>query len=125
MNWFWTLLPDEALPLVIAGAGLALLIGIITRKVAFHFIGMILLSLLLAPFIESFMSEIPLPITLLIMVLLGLSLLRGIASIFLGKEAASHLVGSLAADAVRLVLKALFLPFRLLWWCLREGSNRH
>ncbi len=39
MQWFWALLPDEALPLVVVAIGLLLTVGVIKRQAAMSILG--------------------------------------------------------------------------------------
>lgn len=100
----WGLIPDEAIPLLIVGAAmLSMLMG---RRVL-GFVVPLLLSLFLAPFVETLMASLPAWLTLLMFAVLGMALLRGAIALFLGERAAGHLVGALATDVVHLVLKGL------------------
>jgi hypothetical protein len=118
----WMLLPDGLLPLVIAGIGLALMVGLLNRSAAFGLLGMLLLFAILSPIIEGVMGELPPWITVIIMAVVVLALLRGVASFVLGSRAADHMVGILAADLVRLTLRLLILPFRALGGLVRLVS---
>ena len=108
----WMLLPDGALPLVIAGIGLALMVGLLSGGAAFRILGILLLFALLSPFVEGVMGGMPPWVGLILMAIIALALLRGAASLVLGRRAADHMVGILAADCVRLALRLLLLPFR-------------
>lgn len=46
-------------------------------------------------------------------VIIGLIALQGFASLIIGKDAANTMVGSLAADLVRFVVKSIIFPFKL------------
>jgi hypothetical protein len=120
MSALWMLLPDEAMILVIAGIGLALILGLINRKAAMGIMGTIILSLLLAPFLDSLFQLLPLWLLLLILFAVGISLFRGIASLFLGDRAASHMIGILAADCIKFFFRMLFFPFRFVYWIFRR-----
>lgn len=109
---WWAMLPDELLLLVIVGIGLALMVGLLSRSAAFGLIGMLLLFALLGPFVEGIMGDMPPWVGLIILVVVILALLRGVASVVLGRRAADHMVGILAADCVRFAFRLLFLPFR-------------
>lgn len=119
----WMLLPDGALPLVIAGIGLALMVGLLSGGAAFRILGMLLLFALLSPFVEGVMGGMPPWVGLILMAIIILALLRGVASLALGKRAAAHMVGILAADLVRLALRLLFLPFRAVGGLVRLVSG--
>lgn len=108
MRWsaLWTLLPDEALPLVIMVAGLMMVIGF--RRAGLSLLGLALLTPILAPFVEALIAELPPWVSLIILILVGFSLLRGLSVLLIGPRATDHMVGSLAADIVRPVASLLF-----------------
>ncbi|MEM2001034.1 MAG: hypothetical protein QXT77_00110 [Candidatus Methanomethylicaceae archaeon] len=116
MSWLWFLLPDEALPLLIIGIGLALMIGLMRLRAALSLIGLFLFFSLLSPFVEALLVELPAWILLLILAWVGLAILRGLATLFLGRGAADEMVGTLAAH---LVIVILLLPVRILRWVFR------
>jgi hypothetical protein len=122
MGWgaLWMLIPDEALPLIIAGIGVTLMLGFISGRGALMLIlSLVLLPPLLAPFIEGILGELPPWMSLLILAVLGLAILRALVGILLGQRAADTMVGSLAADLVRLSVSFLLFPFRVVGWGLR------
>jgi hypothetical protein len=108
----WMLLPDGVLPLVIVGIGLALMVGLLNRSAAFGLLGMFLLFALLGPIVEGVMGGMPPWVGFFVFAVVILVLLKSIASLVLGRRAADHMVGILAADLVRLAVRILLLPFR-------------
>jgi len=50
MSLLVAFLPDQAFVLVFAGVGLALIVGLLSRRAAFNILGGVVLLLLLAPF---------------------------------------------------------------------------
>lgn len=125
MRWgtLWMLLPDEALLLLMVGVGIALILGLLTGRTAIGVLALLILFPILAPFVEALFGTLPAWVSLLILVIVGLSILRGLASLFIGGRAADHMTGILAADVVRLIVLCLFLPFRLVGWIFRTFSN--
>ena len=123
MSWLWFFLPDEALPLIIVGLGIALILGLLTGRAVLGILGLILLLPMLSPFVEGAIGALPPWISLLILVIVGLAILRGLAALFIGARAADTMVGTLAADVVRIVVACLFLPFRMAGWIFRAISN--
>jgi len=113
----WALLPDEALPLVVVAAGLMMILGF--RQAALSILGMVLLFPILAPFVEALFGELPPWVSLVILAFIGLAILRGLAALLIGQRAADTMVGSLAADVVRIVVGTLFFPLRVAWWAFR------
>ncbi len=100
----WGLIPDEAIPLLIVGGAL---LSIFVGRRVLGFVIPLLLSLLLAPFLEALVASLPWWLTLLMLLALGLALVRGALALFLGERATGHLVGSLATDVVRWGLRML------------------
>ncbi|HZT32754.1 MAG TPA: hypothetical protein VFA33_22895 [Bryobacteraceae bacterium] len=124
MQWLWMFLPDEAMILVIALIGLGLMVGLLRLRSAGQLLGGIVLMLLLAPFIESFVGSLPSWVSFLLLVWIGWAMIRALIRFILGARAADHMVGILAADAVRglfgVVFFVLALPFRLAGWLFRR-----
>jgi len=116
----WWLLPDEAMPLVIVGIGLAMILGLIAGRAAMGLLAILLITPLFAPFIEAAIASLPPWLALLILASIVLAFLRGVASLFLGRAAAAHMTGSLAADLVRFTVLACFLPLRIVAWLVRR-----
>lgn len=125
MRWgaLWTLLPDEALPLLIVGVGLAMIVGLLRGRAALNILLMILLIPVLAPFVEALMGALPPWLSLIILAAVGLSILKGLATLIIGSRAADTMVGSLAADLVRLAVRILIFPLQVLGWALRAVNN--
>jgi len=124
MRTLWLWLPDEAMVLVIAGIGLALMFGFIRGRAAMALLGTVILTLLAGPFIDALLDTLPGLVILLLVLFVVLALFRGVLSLFLGERAAAHAVGILAADVMRAGFRLLFLllllPFRILWWAFRR-----
>lgn len=124
MQWLLMFLPDQAMVLVIAAIGLALMIGVLRLRSAGQILTGLILTLLLSPFIESFISLMPTWINLLLLLGIGWELVRALFDFVLGPRAADHMIGILAADVIRGLFRtvwlALTLPFRFLGWVLRR-----
>jgi hypothetical protein len=110
------LLPDDALVLVIMGVGFALMIGLLSRGAAFRILGTVLLLVALGPMLDPLIDLIPWWAQILILAGIALAVLQALAAVFIGRLAAAHMVGILAADVVRFVFRALFAPVR---WVFR------
>lgn len=126
MQWLIMFLPDEAVVLVIAAIGFALMIGILRLRSADQILASLILMLLLSPFIESFISLLPSWINLLLLLGIGWALVRALFNFVLGQSAADHMIGILAADVIRGLFRAVWfaltLPFRFLGWVLSLGG---
>jgi len=119
MSWIWMFLPDEFLVLVIAGIGLAVILQIMRIRAAAAMIGGIILLLLLSPFVDSLVGLMPSWMLALVMLCILVMILKQSIQFLIGRDAAEHMVGSLAAEAVKGLFKLLLLPFRLVWFLLR------
>ena len=126
MRWslLWTFLPDEALPLLIAGVGLAMLLGLLRGRAALGLLALLFLAPVMGAVVEALLAQLPPWLAWMLLAGLGLALLRGLAALLLGPRAADTMVGSLAADLVRLAVRMLCLPLRLVWWVVRLGASR-
>lgn len=117
MRWIWILLPDEFMPLAIAGIGLALILGIIGLRKAASLIGGICLLLITAPFFDALFDALPGFLFLLMVPIFFVMVIGWLGRSVLGERAFGHMVGSLAADVVRF---AFLFPFRLLGLLFRR-----
>ena len=115
------LLPDEMLPLLLPVVAIGLIIGVATGRTVMTVIGLLIFLPVIGGIAEGILGAMPPWISLLILVIIGLSLLRGLAALFIGQRAADTMTGHLAADVVRIVVVCLFFPFRLVGWFLRNG----
>jgi vacuolar-type H+-ATPase subunit I/STV1 len=108
------LLPEELLPLLLVGAGLCLILGL--RSLATG----LAVAAIAAPFIGviagAVLEQLPWFVVLAVLVFAVLSMFRAASNLLLGRAATDHVVGDLAADAVRFVIK---LPLRLVGWTAR------
>lgn len=111
----WLLLPQEALPLLlIVGAFLVMFRMVSRRRVLGAMICFVLLPLF-SPIIEVLFDALPVWVSLLFLMGMVFWCFRAIATTVLGRGAAEHMMGSLAADIVRFLVKAACLPIRLVW----------
>lgn len=124
MRGLWVLLPDELLPLVVVGVGLALMLGLVRTRAAFGLIAGILLVIILTPFISPALDWLPSWLLLLLGCWLALYLFRSFFALLIGPRATDEMVGEIAADVVRAVFRGAFwlaaLPFRIAAWMLRR-----
>lgn len=121
MRNLWLFLPDDAMPLLLVGVGLALLLGFIRPRQALGLVLGIVLVLLAGPLLDALFQALPLWLLILVLVWLGLYLFRSLLAIFIGERAAAEAVGSLAADVIRFGFRLLFLPARILWRAMRKA----
>jgi len=103
--------------LVIAAAGICLIIGVLSPRKAKAWIGYVVLLLITAPLVDVFMGWLPGGLLIVLTVAAAWMFVRFIAEALLGREGAAHMMGILAADVVRaafrLVLFLAIAPFRL------------
>lgn len=110
----WSLLPISAMPLVIIGLGLAVIAGLIKPRSAGSIIGFLVASILLAPFFQALFDSLPWWVCLVLTIVFILSVLKAAARLMIGGRATDHVVGALTADAIRMFLRGLLFPFRVL-----------
>jgi hypothetical protein len=119
----WLLVPEEALGLVLVAAIFALMFGLMRGRSFVGLVALIVFLPTLALVIEHVLGALPPWVALLVLVAVGLSIIRVLASLVLGARAADNMIGILAADVVRLALVCAFVPFRLLARAARFGLN--
>jgi len=101
------------LALVIAGIGIAIILGMLPRK-GLSVIGAIVLWIILTPFIESLFSALPLWVTLLVMFVVAMHIVRVVLSFVFGDEAAGHILGGIVLAAFKLTVRIVFFPIKCL-----------
>ena len=114
MRLIWNLLPDSAMPLVIVAAALLLMVGVISRRKAFAVVGGVVGCLAMGPYIDMFLRFLPWWVSPLLLVAFAVSVSRLAPDLILGKHAADHTIGILAADLIRNAFQLLLFPFRML-----------
>ena len=103
----FALMPNGFLPVLLVFLGLALILGLVSRKNAFSFIKIIIIFALLSPFIASLFKSLPMWIVILIVVAVILSAAKGVLNLLFGKEATGEFLGHILYDL-------FMLPFRLI-----------
>lgn len=119
----WLLLPEELMGLVLVVAVFALMFGLMRGRTFLGIAALIALLPVVALAVEAVLAELPPWVALLVLVAVGLAMLRAVASLILGGRAADTMVGTLAADVVRLAVIVIFLPFRLVGRAARAAFN--
>lgn len=109
--WFF---PQELIVLLIVGAALCLILGL--RKVAGSLFMAGILMTIVPPFLEPLLSSLPWWVLVLGAGFFLLAMFRQISSLLLGRSAANHMVGVLAADLVKALI---FFPATVLRWVIR------
>ena len=117
MSVIWALLPDEFMPLVIAGIGLAMILGLLRLRKAAALIGGICLMLLTAPLFDALFDALPSWLFVLMIPILIIVVIRWLVRLVIGQRAADHMIGSLAADLVR---ATIVFPIRLIGLIFRR-----
>jgi hypothetical protein len=116
-------LPNEFMVLGIVLIGFGLMVGLLTLRRAAALLGFVVLLMVTGPFVDSLLDTLfalaPWWLLLLLGILMVFSLLGAVSRMLIGRRAADHMVGTLAADVVRFGFKMAFglvaLPFRLLF----------
>lgn len=110
------LIPDQWLPIILMGAGLAWILG--ARKVAGAMAIFAVLSLILPPLLAPMIQTIPRWLLWVLLIYLGLmipfaaiSVLQALVTPALGNRTASEAAGRWAADVGRIIFTA---PFKLI-----------
>jgi hypothetical protein len=119
----WLLLSEEALGLVLVVAAFALMFGLMRGRAFLGLVALIVLLPTMTLLVEEILGQLPPWVVLVVVVVVGLAILRGLASLVLGTRAAETMVGSLAADVVRLAVMLMILPVRMLARVARAGLN--
>lgn len=116
-------LPEEALPLLIAAGGIAVILG--ARRLGGALVALAIGLAVLPVLLEPLFSAMPGPLLALVLVVLfagmAFALLRGFSKLMIGERATDHMVGTLAADVVRGTVVG---STRLLWRGLRGAGRR-
>jgi len=116
-------LPSEFMGLCIVLIGFGLMVGLLTLRRAAALLGFVFLLIVTGPFVDSLLDTLfalaPWWLLLLLGIMLVFSLLGALSRMLIGRRAADHMVGTLAADVVRFGFRMAFglvtLPFRLLF----------
>lgn len=124
----WTILslliPQEALLPVLVLAGILTIAGL--RRFAGALVVFVLamaFAPMFEPVVEAFVAGLPDWALVLVVIGFALAVLRVLAGLFLGANAADQMVGTLAADVVRFFLLLPFRGFRVLLRFLINGGN--
>jgi hypothetical protein len=111
----WLLLPPEALVLVLIGGAFLVMFRLVSVRAVLGAVVFLALLPVFAPIIEAVFSLLPAWLSLVLLAAIGIWFLQAVATFILGRGAAEHMAGTLAADLVRIVVLATLFPFRLLW----------
>ncbi len=113
-----SLVPDSMKVLVIVALGLCLIVGVISVRKAMRYLGYLVLVVIAAPFYGVLFKMLPGWLVVAVVLIVTWRALRFVAEALLGREAAAHMMGILAADVVRSVFRGgvalAALPFRML-----------
>lgn len=126
MHLLWFLLPDELLPLVIIGVGLALIVGLLRPRAVFAILSSVVLLVVAAPLVGELFDALPSWVALVVLVFIVLGVIRSVFALLIGSGATDHMVGYLAATSLLFLLS---LPFRFVAALIRafriEPVGRH
>ena len=107
-------LPDNAIPVLMVLAGLALVLQM--PKLAMSLFTFSMMMILLPVFLEPFLDFLPAWALTGLLILFWLSVPFTIIYLIIGREAFAEMTGTLAADVVRFFF---LVPFRVLGGILR------
>lgn len=111
-----TLVPDEALPMLVAVATIGAVLGFIRPNTVFGLLALMTLFPLLAAVVISALGPLGAPMLLLLVPLAALAALRAILGFFIGARASDHVIGKLAYD----LLKVPYLVARAITQAMRR-----
>jgi hypothetical protein len=118
-NLLLTFLPDSALPLIIAGAGLLIMLGLVRPRTAFGFVGVFVVTIITTPFVEALFAGLPMWLTLIIIIVGIFWIGRTLLEALLGEHAAGHVIGILFVAATIGVFRLSIAPLRILVRAIR------
>ena len=113
-------LPDEATPIILVLLLVGVVAGFVRFRILLGFVLLVAFTPLLGELFDLLLQAIPWWLVLLTVGGIVMWVVRSAMALLIGSEAASHAVGALAAEAVKLCFKALLLPFRLCGWLYRR-----
>lgn len=90
----------------------ALMFGVLSRRTVGRAIVALIMIALLVPFLPLLVREMPRWVGVVVIGWLFIAFLRAIATLFVGRGAGAVMIGTLAADAVRALVRAAFAPSR-------------
>jgi len=102
LNFILTMLPAAALPLVVTICGLLIMIGIVKPRTALGVIGLFVLSIAAAPFIEEWFADQPVWVPVVITLCLVVWAVRTLMEFMLGERAAGHVMAAAVIGLFRL-----------------------
>ena len=114
LNLLLALIPDSALPLIVAGAGLAIVLGLVKPRTAFGFIGSFVLLIIATPFVESLFVALPFWANALIILGGAFWAVRIVLEFALGGHGAGHVIGTAFVGLIKIVFQVLFFPIRVI-----------
>jgi len=117
----WAFLPEELLALALVVAVFGVMLGLLSGRAFFGLLALIMFLPIVAAAIEAILGELPPWVSLLVLAFVGVALLQGLVALFLGSQAAATMAGNLAADLVRLALRLMFFPLRVVGWAARAA----
>jgi thiazole synthase ThiGH ThiG subunit len=113
------LLPDAVLPLVMAGLGVLVIVGVLSfRRAIAIVLGLALLPVIIDALVGAAFDALPLWMLLLAVAVLALFAIRQAGEFVLGEHATGHVMGHFAIHAIAGIGRLLLLPFQMAGWLL-------
>ena len=121
-------LPNRMLPLAIIGVGLALIVGLVSRRRAASLVLIVVSIPVLDVIFNALLSVVPAWLLVLATCVLAVQILRSVLEFVVGRHATGHILGAIVIGAGRLALRTLGFSLRLVGTALvavvRLAANR-
>lgn len=106
------LMPNELLPLVIVGVGLALIVGVMNRRRALGLVLLVVSLPVLEQVFAALLNGMPAWLLLCLCMFIAIQILRVLLESVVGREAAGHILGALVIGVCRFAFHLMILPLR-------------
>jgi hypothetical protein len=125
----WMLLPDDALPLVVAVLALVVIVGLVRPRRAVGILVMVAMLPVIGVLVDSVLAVLPWWATALLMVWLVSNAVKVVLELFFGREAAGEILGRMVVGTAGLCFGLLLGLLRgmggLAGAAFRQINNRH
>jgi len=119
VDLIWLFLPQELLPLLVIGMALLSVVGLVRPRRVLGLVVLILLLPIISMAVEEILAQLPWYVGVLLLVGLTTNVIRLVLQVFLGKEAAGHILGRAVVATFKGLCYLALLPFRGLFLLVR------